>query len=86
MVVAAGDRDHAAYVLYDSRPRHVALRVVPEPAVGAAAPAIGDPVESCHEVVLLAARDGSAPRLSQSLDWPRLRVVKQALIYLSRLG
>ena len=86
MVVSSSDRDHAAYVLYDSRPRHVALRVVPEPAVGPAAPAIGDPVEGSDEVVLLAARDGSAPRLRQSLDGARLLVIKQALVHYTRLG
>ena len=86
MVVAAGDRDHTAYVLYDPRPRHVALRVVPEPAVGSAAPAIRNSVEGRHEVVLLAAGHGPAPRLGQSLDGPRLRVVKEALVHLTRLG
>ena len=85
MVVSSSDRDHAAYVLYDSWPRHVALRVVPEPAVGAAAPAIGDAVEGRDEVVLLAAGDGSTPCLRQSLDRPRRLVVKQALVHLTRL-
>ena len=86
MVVAAGDRDHAAYVLYDSWPRHVALRVMPEPAVGAAAPAIGDAVEGRDKVVLLAAGHGSAPCLGQSFDGPRRLIFKQALVHLTRLG
>ena len=59
---------------------------MPEPTVGAAAPAIRNAVESTHEVVLLAAGDGSAPRLSQSLDRSWLLVIKQALVYLARLG
>ena len=86
MVVATSDGNHAAYVLYDSRPRHVALRVVPEPSVGAAAPAIGDPLEGRDKVVLLATRDGSATRLSQSLDRPRRLVIEQAFVHLTRLG
>ena len=86
MVVSTSDRDHAAYVLYDSRPRHVALRVVPEPAVSPAAPAIRNAIEGSDEVVLLAAGDGPAPRLRQSLNGPRLRVVEQALVHLPRFG
>ena len=86
MVVSAGDRNHTAYVLYDSWPRHVALRVVPEPAVGPAAPAVRNAVKGRDEVVLLAARDGPAPRLRQSLNRTRLLVIKQALVHYTRLG
>ena len=58
---------------------------MPEPAVGSAAPAVRDSVKRRHEVVLLAARDGSAPRLSQSLDRSWLLIIKQALVYLACL-
>ena len=86
MVVSTSDGNHAAYVLYDSRPRHVALRVVPEPTVGAAAPAVSDPVECRHKVVLLAAGYGPATRLRQGLYRPRRLIVEQTLVDLTRLG